>query len=428
MGNPDEHPMKSGLCFLAFACILSGQPGVAQTNQPADDWKPATSNVPGQQYPRINSERRAQFRFYAPGATNVAVSIGRPLTVTKGDDGVWMITTSPLVEGFHYYDLIVNGVSAADPNSESFFGVSRMMSGIEVPAEDQDFYQPKDVPHGEGRERWYYSKIASAWRRCYVYTPPDYDTNPSRRYPVLYLMHGAGEDERGWSTQGHMNFILDNLIAEGKASPTIIVMDNGGGSALFAGGGRRGGPRGAAPAAGTNAPTAGAGATNVAAAAGRGEGTRGPGRGGFGFGTQPFENILLNEIIPMVDSTYRTLADREDRGMAGLSMGGMQTRSIALAHLDKFSHIGIFSGGTLGELTATNSPLANPAEFNRLVKVAFVSYGGAEGGANSLKSYHDSLVAAGITNMTYYVSPGTAHEWLTWRRSLHEFAPLLFKN
>jgi enterochelin esterase family protein len=424
--------MKSGLSLLAFASILSAQLCLAQTNQPPDDWKPAASNVPGQQYPRINSERRAQFRVRAPGATNVAVSIGRPLDAVKGDDGVWTITTSPLVVGFHYYDIIVDGFSAADPNSESFFGVSRMMSGIEVPSKGEDFYSAKDVPHGEVREQWYYSRTNSAWRRCFVYTPPDYDREPSKRYPVLYLQHGAGEDERGWSTQGHMNFILDNLLAEGKARPMIVVMDNGGGSAAFAGGARGG--RGAAPAVGTPAATNASAGSNVPAITAAG-GTNQSGRGGgFGRGglfsgpAARFGDTLLHELIPFVDSNYRTISDREHRGMAGLSMGGMQTRMIGLTHLETFSQIGIFSGGNLGELSATNSPLANPVEFNRFVKVAFISYGSVEGGANNLKSYHDSLVAAGITNMNYYISPGTAHEWQTWRRSLHEFAPMLFKD
>jgi enterochelin esterase family protein len=202
----------------------------------------------------------------------------------------------------------------------------------------------------------------------------------------------------------------------------IVVMDNGGGSALFAPGARGGRGRGAAGVMG--AP----GGTNAPARVNAGTNQRG--HGGFAFNFQPFENTLLHEIIPMIDSTCRTIPDREHRGMAGLSMGGMgmQTRTIALAHLDTFSYIGIFSGGNLGELTATNSPLANPAEFNRLVKVAFMSYGSVERGADDLKSYHDALVAAGITNMSYYISPGTAHEWQTWRRSFHEFALLLFRN
>jgi GH35 family endo-1,4-beta-xylanase/enterochelin esterase-like enzyme len=382
------------LSLLVFAALQSGRLGVGQTNPPADDWKPATSNVPGQGYPRINSELRAQFRVNAPQATSVAVNIGRPLEVLKGDDGVWTITTSPLVVGFHYYQLIVDGVSVSDPAGQSFFGTGKMSSAIEVPSKGEDFYEPKDVPHGQVRERWYYSASTKAWRRCFVYTPPDYDASPGTRYPVLYLQHGGGEDERGWPTQGRTGFILDNLIAEGKAKPMLVVMDNGSMGGGFGGGGRQGGPPG----------------------------------GGFRFDFGQFERILLEETIPMIDSTYRTIANREHRGMAGLSMGGMQVRTIGLGHLDRFSHIGIFSGGTLGELSAPNGPLANAAEFNRLVHVAFVSYGSAERGANDLKGYHDSLAAAGIKNMSHYISPGTAHEWLTWRRSLHEFAPLLFQE
>ncbi len=404
---------------------------LAQTNstsssdQLGSDAISASSNVPGEQYPKIDSERHAEFHLRAPDADRVQVDIGgHQYDMTKNDQGIWSVVTPPLVVGFHYYAFIVDGVSVADPASETFFGASKKMSGIEVPSPGEDFYDAKDVPHGEVREHWYYSQTNSAWRRCFVYTPPDYASDPSKRYPVVYLLHGAGEDERGWSIQGHVNFILDNLIAEGKAKPMIVVMDNGGGSALFAGGGFGGGRGPAGLMGGTNMSPRPNGGTNQF---GRG----GFGRGGFpGFGGPAglFPDTLLHEIIPMIDSTYRTIPDREHRALAGLSMGGMQTRSIGLAHLDTFSSIGVFSGGDLGSLTATNSPLANPAEFNRLVKVAFVSFGSVEGGAATLPAYHDSLVAAGITNMSYYISPGTAHEWQTWRRSFYQFAPLLFQE
>ncbi|MGA2542562.1 MAG: alpha/beta hydrolase-fold protein [Verrucomicrobiota bacterium] len=419
--------------IIALTLMAGNLVALAQTNLPAatnqlgSDAEPASSNVPGQQYPKIDSEHHAEFRLRSSNAERVQVDIGgHQYNMTKDEQGVWSVTTPPLVVGFHYYSLIVDGVAVADPASESFFGVSKMMSGIEVPSPGEAFYDAQNVPHGEVREHWYYSKTNSLWRRCFVYTPPDYAGDPTARYPVLYLQHGAGEDERGWSTQGRVNFILDNLIAKGKAKPMIVVMDNGGGSAAFAGGGRGGRGRGAAGVmgapAGTNAPNGPAGTNDVP------PGGPGRGRGGFAFNFQPFENVLLREIIPMIDSTYRTIPDREHRGMAGLSMGGMQTRMIVLAHLDTFSHIGIFSGGNLGDATATNSPLANPAEFNRLVKVAFVSYGRVEAGANNLKGYHDALVAAGVTNMSYYISPDTAHEWQTWRRSFYQFAPLLFRN
>jgi len=414
--------------FIALTLMAGGLVAFAQTNsisftnQLGSDAQSASSNVPGQQYPKIDSERHAEFRLRAPTADRVQVDIGgHQYDMTRDDRGNWSVVTPPLVVGFHYYSFIVDGYSVADPASESFFGVSKMMSGIEVPSPGEDFYDAKDVPHGEVREHWYYSQTNNAWRRCYVYTPPDYESNPTARYPVVYLLPGAGEDERGWSTQGHVNFILDNLIAEGKARPMIVVMENGGGSALFNGSGfgRGRGPAGVM--GGTNGPP-------------RGSGTNQLGRGGFGrglFSSGPaalFPDTLLHEVIPMIDATYRTIPDREHRALAGLSMGGMETRMIGLAHLDAFANVGIFSGGNLGELGATNSPLANPAEFNRLVKVAFVSYGSVERGADSLKSYHDSLVAAGITNMTYYISPGTAHEWQSWRRSFYQFAPLLYRD
>lgn len=417
---------------IALILAADGLLALAQTNPPAagielgNDAKSASSNVPGQRLPMIDSERHAEFQLRAPSADRVQLDLGgHRYDMTRNGQGIWSVVTPPLVVGFHYYAFVVDGFSVADPASETFFGVSKMMSGIEVPSPGEDFYNARNVPHGEVREHWYYSNTNSAWRRCYVYTPPDYESNPTERYPAVYLLPGAGEDERGWSTQGHVNFILDNLIAEGKARPMIVVMENGGGSALFnrPGFGRgRGGGRGPAMlVGGTNAPPPPGGATPPR----RG----GFGRGGFMFSGSAalFPSTLLHEVIPMIDSTYRTIPDREHRALAGLSMGGMETRTIGMAHLDTFANLGIFSGGTLGELIDTNSPLANPAEFDGLVKVAFVSFGSVEGGAPTLKSYHDSLVAAGITNMTYYISPGTAHEWQTWRRSFYHFAPLLFQ-
>ena len=272
--------------IIALTLIAGTFGAVAQsnslsTNLLGGDAKSASSNVPGQPYPKIDSERRAEFHFRAPGAARVQLDIGgHKYDFTKSDDGLWSVVTPPLVVGFHYYAVVVDGVSVADPASESFFGVSKMMSGIEVPSPGEDFYDAKNVPHGEVREHWYYSKTNSAWRRCFVYTPPDYNSNPAARYPVVYLQHGAGEDERGWSTQGRVNFILDNLIAEGKARPMIVVMDNGGGSALFASGGRAPG--------GTNSP--GSAGTNRFARLFTGAAGR-------------FPDTLLREIIPMIDTT-----------------------------------------------------------------------------------------------------------------------------
>jgi enterochelin esterase-like enzyme len=398
--------MKPSLSFLAIVTIMSGQFCLAQTNQPADDWKPATSNQQGKQYPQVNSEGCVRARVVAPQAQSVALDLGGvKYSLTKGEDGAWVGYSRPQDEGFHYYQIIVDGAQVPDPNSLYFYGASRWGSGIEVPAKDQDFYALKNVPHGQLRQTLYYSTNANAVLRCFVYTPPDYEKDPSKRYPVLYLQHGSGEDETGWGSQGHTGLIMDNLIAAGKAKLFIIVMANSyvPGSA---------GPgRGPAP----------AGATNGAPS----RGVVGPGGRRFDFSA--FERVLIGDLIPFIDANYRTLADQPYRAMAGLSMGGMQTRGITLANLDKFSHIGIFSGGSI----ATND-ISDMAAFKQKVKLVFVSYGsrevtGGRGmGANG-KSAVEALQQAGIKSV-YYESPLTAHEWQSWRRSLHEFAPLLFQD
>lgn len=382
--------MKYKIFLLSLLTVLTFLLSSAQSFQDANDSKPASTNIPGQQYPRINSELRGIFRVNAPHAQKVQLSLGRNYDMVRGEDGLWTVTTDPLVPGFHYYWLIIDGASVADPASESFFGVGRLNSGIEVPTEGEDFYQPKDVPHGEIRERWYHSNITGAWRRCFVYTPPDYDTNTTARYPVLYLQHGGGEDERGWVRQGKVNFILDNLIAKGNAKPMIIVMDNG----------------------------------NV----------RSPGEERLGFFT--FEKIMINELIPMIDSAYRTLTDRENRAMAGLSMGGFQTFNITLNNLDKFAWIGGFSGTSVGPggrsfdpRTIHNGVMADPNEFNKKVHLVWIGAGTEEGERfyNSIKNFNDTLAESGIKTV-FFESKGTAHEWHTWRRSLHDFAQRLFKN
>ncbi len=399
--------MKTNL-IIALALVTGSLVAFAQTNPPAadhlgSDAKSASSNVPGLSYPKIDSERHAEFRLRAPSAQRVQLDIGgHKYDMTRDDQGNWSVVTPPLVVGFHYYAFIVDGFSTADPASETFFGVSKMMSGIEVPSPGEDFYDAKNVPHGEVREHWYYSRTNSAWRRCYNLTPPDYSSNSSNRYPVLYLMHGAGEDERGWSTQGHVNFILDNLIAAGKAMPMIVVMENGGGSALFA------------PGARTRRPSTG------------------PGRGGFpGFGGPAalFPDTLLHEVIPMIDSTYLTIPDREHRAMAGLSMGAFQTYQIVLNHPDTFSAMGAFSGGAGGITnleTSYDGLFADANAFNQKIKVVFFSMGTAEN-LTATRSLDKLLTDAHIDHV-YYESPGTAHEWQSWRRSFYQFAPLLFQN
>src|SRR5512141_2435559 len=247
--------MTKLLSLLTFACAVLGQVCLAQTNEPADDWKPASSNQPGKQYPQVNSERCVRARVVAPQAQSVSLEFlgGAKYPLTKGDDGAWVGVTRPQDEGFHYYQLVIDGAGVPDPGSLYFYGGSRWGSGIEIPAQDQDFYALKNVPHGQLRDVYYFSKTSNSNRHCFIYTPPDYDKDPSRRFPVLYLQHGMGEDETGWGNQGHANLIMDNLLAEGKSKPFIIVMENGGGI----GGARRGGPSAGATPAGASA-----GATN----------------------------------------------------------------------------------------------------------------------------------------------------------------------
>jgi enterochelin esterase-like enzyme len=378
------------------------QAAPAQTPPPIEDFKPASSNQPGRQYPQVNSERRARFRIVAPQAQSVRVPEWGGITLTKGDDGAWIGTTRPLDEGFHYYRINIDGADVPDPGSKFFYGASRWGSGIEIPAHDEEFYAVKNVPHGQLRQTLYFSKSTNTTRRCFVYTPPDYDRDAAARYPVLYLQHGAGEDETGWGNQGRANLIMDNLIAAGKARPFLIVMDNGGGN-VFTGGPRGGGPGKAPDKSAAKVP--------------------GRGRGAFDFST--FAKVMTEELIPFIDANYRTLADQPHRAMAGLSMGGAQTRQITLANLDKFSHIGLFSGGSL----AADAPqLADPAAFKQKVKVLFVSYGSREAaGAATAKANHAALERLGIKNI-YYESPETAHEWQSWRRSLYELAPRLFRD
>ena len=439
--------------FIFLVAVLTGSACFAQQTSVADDWKPSSLNQLGQEYPQVNSQGYARFRINAPQAQSVSVSLGR-LNLTKSDNGVWTGTTAqPQDPGFHYYTINIDGASVTDPGTNTFYGSSRLQSGIEVPAPDEDFYAEKNVPHGDIRSKYYYTESGKQ-RHAYIYTPPGYDKDTTTRYPVLYLQHGMGEDRTAWSIQGRAGLILDNLIAEGKAKPMIIVMEDGGIAGGF-GGGNRGGGRGAGNRGGR-----GAGAANInlnsvqnpengvfaqvtppANAAGRGQG-RGmmggrAGRGGFGGGMRgggagglggAFVQEIITEVIPMVDTNYRTIADRQHRAMAGLSLGGTQTYQITQANLDKFANIGVFSApfGFPGVETGYNGLLAKPDEFAKQVKVFFISMGSKEG-AGTGRSIHEQLDQAGVKNV-YYESPGTAHEFLTWRRSLNRFAQLIFQD
>jgi len=413
------------------ATLMAAFSAMAQTDQAIlEDFKPSSVNQPGQLFPQVNSQRYARFRIEAPNAQNVVVGLGlggarggTPLT--KDSNGVWIGTTSgPMEEGFHYYHLTVDGGTFNDPGTLNFYGSTRWESGIEVPAHDEDFYALKDIPHGKIHLILFPSKGTNiVARRAFVYTPPDYDKDPSVRYPVLYLQHGWGEDETAWWNQGHANLIMDNLIAEQKTRPFIIVMaygitNEGGGPGGRRGGRGPGGPGGPGS-GGSNAPAPATIPAGTNAPAGRG--MRGGGMGMFGAIGVEFENVLVNDLIPYVDANFRTLSDQPHRAMAGLSMGGMETHTITLKHLDLFSHIGLLSGGTVSPSDVTNTP-----GFKEKVKFVFCSCGSFEGPAQ-IRSNHEALDALGVKNVGY-VSEGTRHEFQTWRRSLHEMAPLLFKD
>lgn len=369
---------------------------LGQTKQQAikEDFLPASSNQPGKQYPQVNSEKRVRVRIEAPEAKKVQLDIsGVKYDLVKDSRGVWIGDSDPQDEGFHYYQLWIDGAAIPDPCSRFFYGAGRWGSGIEVPAHDQEFYSLKNVPHGFLNEKLYFSKITQTWRRCFVYTPPDYEIKINSRYPVLYLLHGSFEDETGWSAQGKANLILDNLIAEKKAVPMIIVMDNG---YAFK------------PKSDYSSQ-----ASSISA----------------------FEEVLVQEIIPMIDTSFRTIADREHRAIAGLSMGANQAIRIAMNHLDLFAYIGGFSG-------TPNYPSSNkidPEKFmdgafkdgkalNKKLKLLWLSLGTKEPlpFPGSVGAFRSMLDDAGI-KYGYYESPETAHEWQTWRRSLYQYAQLLFK-
>ena len=384
--------MKNQICVLFAVLVISGVFYASESYaQGVEDYASSSVNQSGKEYPMVNSEGRVRAQISAPEAKLVQLDIGGvKYDLLKDENGVWTGESDPQDDGFHYYQLNIDGASVPDPGTLYYYGASRWGSGIEIPAHDQDFYALKNVPHGQVREHIYFSETSNSMRRCFVYTPPSYEKNSSERYPVLYLQHGGGENETGWSSQGHANLIMDNLIAEGKAKPFIIVMDNG----TWSMSGPRSSEGGAWPPASW---------------------------------ADGFMKTLLNDIIPMIDSNYRTLSNRENRAMAGLSMGGMQTRVITLANPDVFSQVGMFSGGSISVEDVENAP-----GFKENVKLLFIGYGSYEldnprAGSTSPKENTDKLKELGI-NAHFYVSPKTAHEWQTWRRSLYQFAPLLFKN
>lgn len=412
-----------------FVIFLTGHLCLAQ-EKPAikDDFKPSTKNQPQQEYPMVNSQGYAKFRIVAPEAKSVVVSLGLGGTrggtpLSKDTAGVWVGTTAgPLEEGFHYYHLTIDGGVFNDPGTNNYYGSTRWESGIEIPAHDQDIYALKNVPHGKVEQILFWSPSTNTCRRAFVYTPPSYTKDQNTRYPVLYLQHGWGEDETAWSNQGHANLIMDNLIAEGKIKPFIIVMTYGMTNEGFRPGAMRrpagapgAAPAGAPAAAPGQAPAAAPGARPAAAPAAA-PAARPAGGGMGGMMNNGFEKVLVDELIPYVDANFRTLADQAHRAMAGLSMGGMETHSITLARPEVFSSFGLLSGGVY-----TPDEIKDKSK----VKLIFLSCGSFEG-PDRIKKAADDLKAAGF-NAVSYISEGTRHEFQTWRRSLYQMAQLLFK-
>lgn len=390
--------MKYQCLAITVLFMATTEVSLAQTTPTTvvDDFKISATTQQGKQYPQVNSEGRVRVQIPALVASKVQLDLGGvKYDLAKDDKGIWTGESAPQDEGFHYYQLNIDGASVPDPGSMYYYGASRWGSGIEVSAKDQAFYALKNVPHGEVRELIYFSKSNNNMRRCFVYTPPGYNKN-NKRYPVLYLQHGGGENETGWSSQGHANLIMDNLIAEGKTRPFIIVMDNGSWT----------------PPSQPNAVT---------------QEQRSKGQWPPKGWADIFSKTLLEDIIPMIDSNYNTLADQSHRAMAGLSMGGMQTRIITLANPNVFSHVGIFSGGSINLDDIKNAP-----DFKENNKLLFVSYGSRElenrrEGLGGDPKVNTAILKEAGMNAHFYVSLQTAHEWQSWRRSLYQFAQLVFK-
>lgn len=360
--------------------ILLAQPGRQRINESELPGKRGELNVRNSAYPRLLPDNRMEFKVKAPDAKTVQIDLGRKYDLTRNADGEWTGTTDPLSQGFHYYFLIIDGVAVADPASESFYGCGMMASGVEIPYPDGDVrFQMSDVPHGDIRMKRYFSKTANDWRRMFIYCPPGYDTS-AQSYPVLYLQHGGGEDERGWSNQGRTDIIMDNLIAKGEAKAMLIVMADG--------------------------------------------------------NTNDFESELLNDCIPFVENNFRVKANRESRALAGLSMGGIHTLNVGIPHLELFAYLGVFSSGWW----ATSSPFGNgnatekyysmlkdkKDEYNEKLKLFWLSMGGKEDIAyNNCQTMIKRFNEIGI-RYSYFETPG-GHTWPVWRESLYQFAPLLFK-
>jgi enterochelin esterase-like enzyme len=346
---------------------------------------PASTNVRSARYPQILPDNRVVFRIKAPDAQKVQIDLGRKYDLAKDTGEYWTVTTDSIGEGFHYYSLLIDGVPLADPASETFYGMGRMASGIEIPFAGGAYYALRDVPHGDIRIKRYYSSVTNSWRRFYIYTPPGYDQNTNEKYPVLYLLHGGGEDERGWATQGRTDLILDNLIAEEKAKPMLVVMLDG----------------------------------NM-------------GAGGFSENVlRAFENELKRSVIPFVEQHYRVKTDAKSRALAGLSMGGIQTLYAGMKNTELFSYLGVFSSGWFANQPALSTPHYDYIKNNNTIiennlKLLWIAMGGKEDIAyNNCKVMLSKFDELNL-KYTYSEYPG-GHTWPVWRNNLYNFAQLLFQ-
>jgi enterochelin esterase-like enzyme len=368
-----------------FSQLLFKPVDVSSFDKISNVGRPAETNVRSAKYPQILPDGHAVFTIKAPEAQKVQLDLGKKYDLVKSAEGVWAVTTDSLSEGIHYYSLIIDGVAVADPASESFYGMSRMASCIEVPFKGDRYYEVRNVPHGDIRIKRYYSNILNSWRTFYMYTPPGYDENTAEKYPVLYIQHGGGEDQRGWATQGKTDLILDNLIAEKKAVPMIVVMADG------------------------NLPinSFGEEALNV------------------------FEKELKMSVIPFVEKNYRVKTDAKDRALAGLSMGGLQTLYAGVKNTDMFSYLGVFSSGWFAnqtELTDHQYEFMknNSDKINTNLKQFWISQGGKEDIAWKNCQVMVSKFNEMKIKYTYSEYPG-GHTWPVWRNNLYNFAQLLFK-
>jgi enterochelin esterase-like enzyme len=388
--EPGVHDFKVWKNALyMFSQLLFKPVDVSKFSQYSVLGMPASTNVRSAKYPQILPDNRVVFRMKAPDAQKVQVDLVKKYDMAKDTGGYWIVTTDSISEGFHYYSLLIDGVAIADPASETYYGMGRMASGIEIPFSGSAYYTLKDVPHGDIRINNYYSAVTNTWRQLYIYTPPGYDANASLKYPVLYILHGGGEDERGWATQGRTDIILDNLIAEGKAKPMLVVM-----------------------------PDANIGAAGIS---------------NFGENNlKMFEREMKQVVLPFVEKNYRTETTASGRALAGLSMGGIHTLFTGVQNTDMFSYLGVFSSGWMQPLlggVADNQYAFlkdNAAKVNGNLKAFWIAMGGKEDIAyKNCQIMLRKLDELGIKH-SYYEYPG-GHTWPVWRNNLYQFAPLLFK-